>query len=142
VAPEIDADALNRLSHRIIEAAIEIHSKIGPGLLESIYRACMIYELRSAGLTVLAEQLIPIQYKDLVLDGCYRLDLLVADQVVVELKWVETLVPVHHAQLLSYLRLTHKPLGLLINFNVPYLVRGVRRIANHPCFSSSADSEI
>ena len=94
VSTAIDPDALNRLSHRIIEAAIEIHSRIGPGLLEAIYRACMIYELRAAGLTVMAEQLIPIKYKDLVLDGCYRLDLSVEDQVVVELKSIENVLPV------------------------------------------------
>jgi GxxExxY protein len=127
----MDADALNRLSSRIIEAAIEIHSTLGPGLLESAYRTCMIYELHERGLSVVAEQIVPVYYKKLVLDTAYRLDLLVEDEVIVELKSVEAVMPVHHAQLLSYLRLTDKRLGLLINFNVPMLVGGVRRIVNY-----------
>jgi GxxExxY protein len=125
------------LSCRIIAAAIEIHSTIGPGLLESVYRACMLHELRRAGMKVDAEQLVPICYKDLVLEGSYRIDLLVNDDIILELKAVEQLLPVHHAQLLSYLRLTDKPLGLLINFNVPRLVQGVRRVVNAPGFAGS-----
>lgn len=126
----MDSHPLNDISFLTIQAAIEVHRTLGPGLLESVYRTCMIYELRQRNLTVIAEQLVPICYKDVVFEGGYRLDLQVADQVIVELKAVETILPVHHAQLLSYLRLTGKPLGLLINFNVPVLVQGVKRIMN------------
>jgi GxxExxY protein len=90
----------------------------------------MIHELQQRRLAVLAEQVVAVRYKGLVLDGGYRLDLVVEDLIIVELKSVETVLPVHHAQLLSYLRLTNKPLGLLINFNVPVLVNGVKRIVN------------
>ena len=126
----MEPDPLNEISFLTIQSAIQIHRALGPGLLESAYRACMIYELRERGLTVLAEQIVPIRYKTLVLDGGFRLDLLIEDAVVVELKSVEATLPVHHAQLLSYLRLTNKRLGLLINFNVPVLVKGVKRIRN------------
>lgn len=90
----------------------------------------MIYELRERGLAVIAEQIIPVRYKNLVLNGAYRLDLLVEDVVIVELKSVETILPVHGAQLLSYLRITGKPVGLLINFNMSHLVKGVKRVVN------------
>jgi GxxExxY protein len=122
--------ALNGLSSRIIEAAIEIHSVLGPGLLESVYRECLIYELGNAGLSVATERSVAICYKELRLEGGYRLDLLVENQIIVELKSVEKVLPVHVAQLLSYLRLTKKPLGLLINFNVPRLFQGVNRLIN------------
>jgi GxxExxY protein len=126
----VDRDVLDRISLTIIQAAIEIHRHLGPGLLESMYRACMIYELRERGLAVIAEQIIPVRYKNLVLNGAYRLDLLVEDVVIVELKSVETILPVHGAQLLSYLRITGKPVGLLINFNMSHLVKGVKRVVN------------
>ena len=122
--------ALNGLSSRIIEASIEIHSVLGPGLLESVYRECLIYELRNVGLSVATERSVPICYKELRLEDGYRLDLLVENQIIVELKSVEKVLPVHLAQLLSYLRLTNKPLGLLINFNVPRLFQGVNRLIN------------
>jgi GxxExxY protein len=121
---------LDRISYLIIQAAIEIHKALGPGLLESVHRTCMIYELRARNLTVNSEVMVPVRYKDLVLDGCYRLDLLVNDAVVVELKAVETVLPVHRAQALSYLRLMDKQLGLLINFHVDRVVVGVDRIVN------------
>jgi GxxExxY protein len=126
----MEPERLNKISFLIIQAAIEIHRVVGPGLLESTYRSCMIYELRQRGLTVLSEQIIPIRYKDIVLDGGYRLDLIVEDAVIVELKSVEVVLPVHYAQLLSYLRHTDRTLGLLINFNVQVLTKGVKRIRN------------
>lgn len=95
----MDRDVLDRISLTIIQAAIEIHRHLGPGLLESMYRACMIYELRERGLAVSAEQIIPVRYKNLVLDGAYRLDLLVQEAVIVELKSVETILPVHGAHI-------------------------------------------
>jgi GxxExxY protein len=90
----------------------------------------MIYELRQRNLSVVAEQVVPIRYKDVILEDGYRLDLLVENEIIVEIKAIEVVLAVHYAQLLSYLRLTNKPLGLLINFNVPVLVKGVKRIMN------------
>lgn len=126
----METDQLNDLSYRIIGAGIEVHRALGPGLLESTYRACLIYELRERRMNVVTEQFIPIRYKELILDGGYRIDLVVDDTVVVELKSVETVLPVHKAQVLSYLRHTNKPLGLLMNFNVAVLADGVDRIKN------------
>ena len=126
----MEADRLNHISLLTIQAAIEVHRTLGPGLLESVYRACLIYELRQRELYVVAEQVVPICYKDTTIEGWYRLDLLVEDQVVVEVKAVDVVLAVHHAQLLSYLRLTSKPLGLFVNFNVPVLVKGIKRMMN------------
>ncbi len=126
----MDREALDRITLAIIQAGIEVHRYLGPGLLESLYRECLIFELRARGLTVIVEQLIPIFYKGQRLNGHYRIDLLVEDTVIVELKSMETVLPVHYAQVLTYLRLTEKPVGLLINFNVSYLRQGVRRIVN------------
>jgi GxxExxY protein len=126
----MDSAELDRTSYLIIQSAIEIHKTLGPGLLESVYRTCMIYELRARAMTVTSEVTVPVRYKDLVLDGFYRLDLIINDAVVVELKAVENVHPVHRAQVLSYLRLTNKQLGLLINFHVDRLVMGVDRIVN------------
>jgi GxxExxY protein len=125
----VDSDGLNTLSFRIIESAIAVHTELGPGLLESTYRAGMLHELRLAHLSVASELQVPILYKGVLLDGGYRIDLLVENEVIVELKSVETILPVHLAQLL-YLRLKDKRLGLLINFNVPRLSSGVRRVVN------------
>jgi GxxExxY protein len=122
---------LDRISYLIIQAAIEIHKALGPGLLESAYRTCMIYELRARKLQFVSELVVPVRYKELVLNGGYRLDLLVEDSVVVELKSLEVVLPVHRAQVLSYLRLMDKRLGLLINFNVDRLVVGVNRVVNN-----------
>ena len=126
----MDTLELGRIAYLTIQSAIEIHKRLGPGLLESVYRPCMIYELRARNLEVTAEVKVPVRYKDLVLDGFYRLDLLVNNAVVVELKAVDTVHPVHRAQVLSYLRVMDKQLGLLINFHVERLVLGVDRIVN------------
>ncbi len=121
---------LNHISFLIIQASIEVHRILGPGLLESVYRACLIYELRERGLKVVAERVVPLCYKGQVFDAAYRVDLLVEDEVMVEVKAIAGILDVHQAQLLSYLRLADKPLGLLINFHVPVLVKGVKRIMN------------
>ena len=126
----MDTLELDRIAYLTIQSAIEIHKRLGPGLLENVYRPCMIYELRARKLEVTAEVKVPVRYKDLVLDGFYRLDLLVNNAVVVELKAVDTVHPVHRAQVLSYLRVMDKQLGLLINFHVERLVLGVDRIVN------------
>ena len=130
-AQGIDRDFLNNTTSLIIEKAIVVHSKLGPGLLETIYHTCLAYELRAAGQTVVEEQIVPVLYDGLQLDQGYRLDMLVNDSVIVEIKTVERLLPVHHAQLLSYLKLMDKRVGLLLNFKVPYLVQGIRRIVNN-----------
>lgn len=125
----IDAP-FNSVTSEIIAAAIEVHRGIGPGLLESTYMPCLQYELAARNLRFVTQRAIPIVYKEIALDASYRLDLLVEDLVVVEVKSVERLLPVHQAQVLTYMRLTGCPAGLLINFNAPKLIDGVRRLVN------------
>lgn len=119
------------LSQEIIGAAIEVHRHLGPGLLESIYEHCMLKELRNRGIRCQHQHPLPVRYKGELLDCEYRLDLLVDNTVVVELKTVKKLEPIHDAQLLTYLRLSDYRLGLLINFNVPVLKYGIKRIVNN-----------
>ena len=126
----IDDPGLNTLTSGILGAAIEVHRRLGPGLLESIYTPCLRYELASRKLRFVAERAVPIRYKDLLLESHYRIDLVVEDRVVVEVKSVDTLVRVYEAQVLTYLKLTGCPVGLLINFNVSKLMTGVRRLLN------------
>jgi GxxExxY protein len=121
---------LNDTARVILDKAIIVHSKLGPGLLESVYPICLTHELRKANQKVVCEMLVPIVYDGVELDG-YRLDMLVNDAVVVEIKAVERLLPVHKAQLLSYLRLLDKRLGLLINFKMSRVMQGVKRVANN-----------
>ena len=121
---------LNDLSAQILGAAIEVHKQLGPGLLENIYKKCLVYELCNLGLCVESEITIPVKYKELYFPGAYRVDILVEDRIVIELKAIEKILPVHGAQLLSYLKLSQHELGLLINFNVPQLKEGVKRIIN------------
>ena len=118
------------VSREVIGAAIEVHRHLGPGLLESTYMPCLQHELRMRRLEFVAERLVPVSYKSLPLDATYRIDLMVANLVIVELKSVEKLLPVHDAQVLTYLHLTNCPAGLLINFNVPKLTDGVKRLLN------------
>jgi GxxExxY protein len=122
---------INDITNMVIGAAMKIHSAIGPGVLESVYRKCLQHELHKAGLAVQSELKLPVHYDGLVLESGYRLDLLVQDRVVIELKCVDALLPIHKAQLLTYLRLANKPLGLLLNFNVVHMRDGIRRILNH-----------
>lgn len=121
---------LNHITERIIGAAITVHRELGPGLLESTYEACMVYELNAQGMNVERQKGLPVRYRGIHIDCGYRIDLLVDELVVVELKAVEQLKPIHQAQLLSYLKLSGHPIGLLINFNVKLLKDGVRRIRN------------
>jgi GxxExxY protein len=128
-------DELNQLTSRIIKAAINVHNELGPGLLESIYNACMMVELTEMGLKSVAEMPIPIIYKgNHIADNGVRLDILVEDTVIVELKSVEQVHAVHKKQLLTYIRLLNKPLGLLINFNEVYVRNGIHRVINSPNF--------
>ena len=117
-------------TEKIIGAAIEVHRQLGPGLLESIYEASLAYELAQLGLTVERQKAVAVAYKTLRFDEGLRLDLLVAGEVIVELKCVEVILPIHEAQLLSYLRLTCLKVGLLINFKVPVLKQGIKRLVN------------
>lgn len=128
-------DQLNRLSERVIGCAIEVHRELGPGLLERIYEDAMLYELDRAGLFVERQVAIPVRYKGVDLHG-QRLDMIVERCIVLELKAVEKIVEVHLAQLVSDLRVSRSPLGLLINFNVPFLTRGIHRRINSVALTS------
>jgi GxxExxY protein len=124
---------LNQISFNIIAAAIKVHETLGPGLLESVYQKCMVIELRKMGLGVEAEVDLPVIYEgEEITDLGFRIDLLVESAVIVELKSVEEVKPVHKKPLLTYLRLAKKDLGLLINFNEALLKKGIYRIANAP----------
>ena len=116
------------LTGKIISCAIEVHREIGPGLLESAYEMCLCYELGLAGLRYDAQIPLPLVYKGIELECGYRMDIVVEDKVVVELKTVPALLPIHEAQLLSYLKLSRKRVGLLINFHVPVLRDGLKRM--------------
>ena len=126
----VDNADLNHLTGVILAGAIEVHRVVGPGLLESAYVECFKYELTVRGLRFVAQYPLGMQYKSLQLDSIYRMDLIVEDTVVVEVKSVETLTSLAKAQLLTYVRLANKPAGLLINFNVERLMDGVRRVLN------------
>jgi GxxExxY protein len=125
------ARTINEVTEEIIGAAIRVHRELGPGLLESAYEACLAYELADHGLLVEQQKPLTLHYRGREIDCAYRLDLLVEGEVIVEVKSVEKLLPVHDAQLLSYLRLANCPVGLLLNFNVPVLTQGLRRLANN-----------
>jgi GxxExxY protein len=119
---------INQITHEILDSAYKVHTALGPGLLESAYKACLVYELRKKGLKVEEEKPIPVIYEEVKLDCGYRLDLLVEDAVVVELKTVDAFIDVHFAQILTYLRFSDKNVGLLINFNVKSLKNGIKRL--------------
>jgi GxxExxY protein len=122
---------VNGLTERIIGAAIEVHKLLGPGLLESAYEECLAHELSVANISFERQVLLPVNYKSLQLDCGYRLDFLVEKTVVLELKTVESLQPIHEAQLLTYLKLGGWPIGLLINFNVSVLTKGIKRMVHN-----------
>ncbi|MDX9759333.1 MAG: GxxExxY protein [Bacteroidota bacterium] len=129
---------INDLTYKIIGCAYTVHSELGPGLLESTYRTCLAYELVANGLRVEVEKALPLRYKDVDLNAAYRIDLLVEDRVVVELKAVDALHEVHKAQLLTYLRLSGKTHGLLFNFNGRHLKDNIVRFINTPKGVSSS----
>ena len=122
---------INQITGTILAGAIEVHRIIGPGLLESSYVTCLKFELTARGLSWVAQQPIAMSYKSLHLESVYRADLIVEDTVVVEVKSVEGLTTLAKSQLLTYVRLANKPAGLLINFNVPVLTQGIRRVVNN-----------
>jgi iron complex transport system substrate-binding protein len=122
---------LNDISGQIVDAAVQVHIKLGPGLLESVYERVLVHELRKRGLTVEHQVPVPIVYDDIHFEEGFRADLIVEKSVIVELKSVETMAPVHSKQLLTYLKLMDFRLGLLINFGAPLLKDGIKRIANN-----------
>jgi GxxExxY protein len=118
------------LGERILGCAMKVHSALGPGLLESAYEVCLVHELSKAGLTVARQVALPVIYDDVELDAGFRIDLLVEDTVILEIKAVEKLLPVHTAQLLSYLKLSKRKMGYILNFNVVHMRDGIKRIVN------------
>jgi GxxExxY protein len=120
----------NEVATQIVDAAYRIHTSLGPGLLESVYEVVMAYELEKRGLAVVRQQAVPVVYGDTRIEMGFRADLIVEDKVIVEIKSVEAVAPVHKKQLLTHLRLADKRLGLLINFNVAFIKDGIKRIAN------------
>ncbi|KXK13086.1 MAG: hypothetical protein UZ14_CFX002001825 [Chloroflexi bacterium OLB14] len=128
---QMTMEELNKITEAIIGSAIEVHRNLGPGLLESAYRECLRYELLQRGYEALQEVTLPLIYKGVSLDCGYRLDLLVNDAVIVEIKSVDSLAPIHEAQLISYLKISGGKLGLLLNFNVKMLKHGgIKRLIN------------
>jgi len=128
---DAETRSFNELTERVIGACIEIHRALGPGLLESAYEECLCHELSVASISFERQKPLPVHYKNVKLDCGYRLDLVVEQKVIVELKAVENLMPIHEAQLLTYLKLSGLKLGLLINFNVAMLKQGIKRIVNN-----------
>src|SRR5437879_4945181 len=126
----VSKDELNKTTEAIIGAAIAVHRELGPGLLESAYEKCLAYELIQRGFTIERQRRVPIIYKSIKIDCGYRLDMIVNDLVIFEIKAVDKLIPINEAQLLPYLKLTKMKVGLLINFHVPILKDGVKRIVN------------
>ena len=117
----------DELSRNVIGCAIEVHRQLGPGLLESTYRQCLAYELSHAGIPFQMEVPLPVRYKETLLDCGYRIDLLISGDLIIEIKSLETLLPIHHAQILTYMRLAKIPIGLLMNVNVTKLQNGIKR---------------
>lgn len=116
------------LSNQVIGCAIEVHRNLGPGLLESAYEQCLAFELKTAGMQFKLQHPLPVKYKEIKLDCGYRIDMLIDDSLIVELKSVDKILPIHQAQLLTYMKLTEISIGLLINFNVKYLKDGIKRM--------------
>ena len=121
----------NELSRIVFDCALKVHQSLGPGLLESAYEECLFYELKKIGLSVEKQKPLPLIYEEVKLDVGYRLDIIVEDKIIIEIKSVEALNDVHFAQLLTYLKLTNCKLGLLINFNVSLIKNGVKRVVNN-----------
>lgn len=122
---------INDITGKIIESAVTVHSVLGPGLFEEVYKRALLQVLSEAGLIVKSEVPIPVIFDDIYLECGYRVDLLVESEVIVELKVVERVTKLHRAQLITYLKLAHKQVGLLINFNTPYLAQGIHRLVNN-----------
>ena len=140
-APIQFAPGINQITRQVIGAAMRVHTALGPGLLESAYRACLLHELRKQGLRVASEVGLPVVYEGERIDLGYRIDLIVADCVIVEIKCVEAINPVHKSQLLSYMRLSGRQVGLLINFHVEHLRDGIKRMVDGYDWRKSSTTE-
>jgi len=127
----LNREHLNKLSKIILDSSIEVHRNLGPGLLESVYEVCLCKELNLRNINLQRQVSLPVEYKNEKLDADFGIDVLVENEIIIELKAVEFLLPVHEAQLLTYLKLADKRLGFLINFNVPKLVEGFKRRVNN-----------
>lgn len=134
LSPEIEA-----IATQIVDAAFKVHCETGPGLLESLYETCLAYELRKRGLSVRRQVVVPLCYDGVQLDADLRIDLLVEELIIIEVKAVEKMIPLFDAQVLTYLKLTKKPLGFLINFNVRVIANGIKRIILTASHESDAD---
>jgi GxxExxY protein len=121
----------NEIATIVVNACLEVHRELGPGLLESVYESCLAFELKKRGLDIMQQHPLPVIYKEVQMDLGFRLDLWVERKVIIELKAVETLNDIHMAQILTYLKLTNTKLGLLINFNVPLIKNGIKRVVNN-----------
>ncbi|MCU1285138.1 MAG: hypothetical protein JWO13_1488 [Acidobacteriales bacterium] len=121
---------LNPLSRVILDSVFRVHTALGPGLLESAYQGCLLHELRQQGCNVISEVVLPVNYNGVKIDLGYRIDLLVEEAIILELKAVERILPIHQAQLLSYLKLSGKQLGFLLNFNVLHMKDGIKRVVS------------
>ncbi|MBK9216370.1 MAG: GxxExxY protein [Chloracidobacterium sp.] len=121
-------ERVEQLSHLVIGAALKVHKELGPGLIESVYERCLCYELQKAGLVYERQMAVPVVYDGMKLDADLRLDIWVEKSLIIEVKAVEATLPIHQAQLMTYLKLTGNRLGLLINFNVPLLKNGIKRV--------------
>jgi GxxExxY protein len=139
--PQPIAPRINHLTGQIIAAAMRVHTALGPGLLESAYRACLMHELRKQGIWVASEVGLPVVYQGEKIDLGYRIDLIVADSVIVEIKCVEAINPVHKSQLLSYMRLSGRQVGLLINFHVEHLKDGIKRMVDGYSWQKNSTTE-
>jgi len=117
----------NKISGEIVDSCLKIHRALGPGLLEKVYEECLFYELNQRGISYQKQKTLPVCYEKLIVENAFRLDLLVKDRIIVELKRIELVLPIHEAQILTYMKLTKIPLGLLINFNVPLIKDGIKR---------------
>ena len=138
-----DPEALDQITRKIIGAAINVHRALGPGLLESTYEACLAYELVQLGFSIDRQKELPVRYRGATIDCGYRLDLFVEGEIIVEVKAVDQLLPVHQAQVMSYLRMSGLHVGLLLNFNVRVLKQGLKRIVNEfPRSAFSATSAV
>jgi len=135
---DAETQSFNEITEQVIGACIEIHRQLGPGLLESAYEECLCFELSQRGIRFQRQKPLPVKYKSVNLDCGYRLDLVVEGKIILELKTVEHLLPIHEAQLLTFLKLSGLTLGLLINFNVPVLKNGIKRIENNFIDSSAS----
>ena len=121
----------NEIGKIVVDCAFKVHQELGPGLLESTYEACLIYELKKAGLNVISQMALPVIYKDVKLEVGYRIDIMANNKVIIENKSVEALNDIHLAQIITYLKLSNCKLGYLINFNVKYFKEGIRRVVNN-----------